>query len=123
MMVFLALLLSAIPSLHADTREPVRMIYGNDDRQDLCEVHDPQIRQWADSTALIVNAARLASSTDNKTQELRLLNYQAAFRLCSEERFLAQPTVVSNCSGALVGQDLLLTVGHCMRDLATCQNS
>ncbi len=34
--------------------------------------------------------------------------------LCKGERFYGQPTASVNCTGFLVGPDLILTAGHCM---------
>lgn len=46
---------------------------------------------------------------------------QRNLRVCSEERF-AQQIVLSQCSGFLIADDLLMTAGHCMQTESHCKN-
>ncbi len=89
-----------------------QIIYGNDDRLDVYEHPDPLLRQIASSSAVaLIPRSRLARSKDGDfyvfTQPL-----EDAFRVCTDERFAAQPTA-AECSGVLIDDDLVLTAGHC----------
>ncbi len=44
---------------------------------------------------------------------------QELLQLCAEEPFVDQPAVAS-CSGVLIDEDLVLTVGHCFEVEARC---
>lgn len=51
-----------------------------------------------------------------------IFNYQtlsSGLNYCSEERFSNNP-IISDCTGFLVSEDLLMTAGHCMADLSDC---
>jgi V8-like Glu-specific endopeptidase len=46
---------------------------------------------------------------------------ESSYNTCSGERFSDQP-VLSRCSGFLVGKDILVTAGHCIKTLSDCSN-
>lgn len=96
------------------------LIYGEDDRQDLHEVSDPAVRALAESTAALFRASGVDLSGEPGTAVLSTAEFGRANNLCPDERFRDQPKGAS-CSGALVGPDLLLTAGHCVRDEAACR--
>jgi hypothetical protein len=97
-------------------------VYGpTDDRQDLWQVEDARLTGLADSTVVIFPANELESSG----QGLGAANarpLESREQLCRGERFGRQATVSAHaCSGALVGQDLILTAGHCVPDAESCR--
>ena len=47
--------------------------------------------------------------------------YGNYYNLCQSEPFWSQP-IGSNCSGLLVGPDLVATAGHCIESQAACEN-
>lgn len=96
------------------------LVYGDDDRQDLFEVQDPAVRSLAGSTVALFRAAAVDLESEPGAAALTTREFGQADNLCPEERFREQPKGAS-CSGALVGPDLVLTAGHCVRDLAACR--
>lgn len=96
------------------------LIYGEDDRQDLHQVADPAVRALADSTAALFRASGVDLASRPGTAVLRTAEFGTANNLCVDEPFRDQPRG-AHCSGALVGPDLLLTAGHCVRDEAACR--
>lgn len=95
------------PNLNDDFTQKV--IYGDDDRLDLFEVQDQALLNLADSTLGLVNTSALTNIgefTDVRTSDLNF---------CTSEPFsdqLGGPW----CSGFLVGPDLVVTAGHCIRE-------
>ena len=73
---------------------------------------------WANSTAAMIDNSSLKANGD-KVVISAGRSLQAAFNLCSTERFLKQPTPAM-CSGFLVGPNLLVTAGHCIRTMGDC---
>lgn len=45
---------------------------------------------------------------------------QRNLRVCSQERF-AEQEILSSCTGFLVGEDLLMTAGHCVQSESQCK--
>ncbi|MCX5792668.1 MAG: serine protease [Elusimicrobia bacterium] len=93
-------------------------IYGRDDRLD----------HYAAPEAMKALADSVVSLWDDYQVEDRVLQVRLLTRklgevedLCPGERFREQPEG-AGCSGALVGPDLVLTAGHCVRTLADCRH-
>lgn len=100
-----------------------QVISGTDDRHEPFEYAD---QAWAArartfTVALMPRAAALAGGNEDP-----LAAFPDTLRekdeLCSDEAFASQPSAAL-CSGALIAEDLVLTAGHCVADLATCQNT
>jgi hypothetical protein len=103
-------------------------IFGEDNRLDLYDVEDQRILQLADSTVMIF---RLVEGENGKMRR-QLVKTGSGYRidastldekenLCPGVRFAAQ-TSAHGCTGTLVGTDLILTAGHCIKDLADCKS-
>ena len=92
-----------------------KVIYGNDDRRDIVDATNQTYLDLAKSTAAMISGNRL--NTRGKTVKIS----GSALRLCSDEQFNGQPTA-ANCSGFLVGPDLLVTAGHCIRSASDCRS-
>ncbi|MEC9466871.1 MAG: serine protease, partial [Myxococcota bacterium] len=93
------------------TQDPV--IYGNDDRKEVYE-HDGDVfgAIARSASAVMVNASSLYV-TNQGAVSLYGASLANAQGLCSDERFVNQPTPGS-CSGTLIDDDLILTAGHCI---------
>lgn len=89
-------------------------LYGEDNRLDLFEVNDLQIKNQARSVAAIILNKNLI--TQNQQTTLQTVIYGKSQNLCSDEKFYNQPAI-ANCTGFLVGKDLILTAGHCFKIL------
>ncbi len=89
-----------------------KVIYGEDDRLDLYQVSDPDIRQWTASTCALIRTTRMTRNA-NGTYTLSPGAYtQFGLPACAEEPFGDQP-VAAFCSGFMVGPDIVVTAGHC----------
>ena len=95
----------------------MKVIYGDDNRLDLKDVAHTLHRRLALSTAAMVENRLLVRSS----QQLHL-NFEDTLEtgqnVCPGERFSQQP-IGAMCSGFLVGEDTLVSAGHCFQGLAS----
>lgn len=95
----------------------VKVIYGDDNRVDVYASLNSMHVELARSTAAMVSKYNL--SKDGRGN-VKLEGVSLSSRgICKSERFSHQPTSAS-CSGFLVGPDLLVTAGHCVRNQSDC---
>lgn len=92
-------------------------IYGTDNRLDWYEAPGQTTAYWARATAALMPAHALEESEQGF--ELTGPSYQSFANLCPGHRFAQQPSIAF-CSGFLVGEDLLVTAGHCIRSESEC---
>ncbi len=111
--VFIATMMLISGSAFAAKNSPL-VIYGADDRVDVYASPDSALRELADSTvAMIPNIAlKKINSTQTRVESI---NFGRAMGLCQDEPFFNQP-VAAECSGSLIGDDLIITAGHCVSD-------
>ena len=90
-------------------------IYGVDNRLDWYEIYDPKIKGLARASFAIVPAQDIL---DDNRGNLKISSkpLKSAYELCPEERFANQMTGAI-CSGVLVRPDLVVTAGHCVREV------
>lgn len=111
----------------ADTAEPVsyrtgnKIIFGEDDRVEYFQVPE-KFRAAADSVVSLWNKDLVYRAEESGPYNLVLDTYGRRYNLCPDVRF-AEQSVGAFCSGALVGEDLVLTAGHCIKDARTCANT
>jgi len=94
-----------------------KIIYGEDHRQDLNGDVPEKWIEWSKATAAMVQAKDLVkvpgedyySFGDDKLSD----------NVCADEGFADQPSL-AYCSGFLVGENLLLTAGHCITKETDC---
>ena len=96
----------------------IKVIYGQDNRLDTYEVQDPTYRELAESTAAMVPNQNLMMTEEGVVLGGKSLQQRG---MCSSERFAKQLTSAV-CSGFLVGEDLLVTAGHCIKSQQDCNN-
>jgi V8-like Glu-specific endopeptidase len=108
------------PSAHdlAEARAP--LIYGSDDRRDLYEVDDVEVRSLALSATAALMPPRSVKSTATGSLEFGSETLIDVFDLCDSERFISQPSLAT-CSGVLLDDDLVVTAAHCVTFLP-CQD-
>lgn len=115
----IALLLIISSSLLFSQISP-QVIYGEDDRRDLYQYDSELFQQLAKSTALLLDRSHLQQSTDDAAwYHLKTETVGKRYGLCREEAFWQQPSV-GICSGFLVGEDVLVSAGHCFLNIDTC---
>ncbi|EPZ51308.1 trypsin [Bacteriovorax sp. BAL6_X] len=92
-----------------------KVIYGIDNRVD---VHESNKAFLVDSVAAMVPGFAFLKDeegnvTDTKFLKFPTLKYHRGYPTCGEMRFRDQPTI-AGCSGFLIGENLIMTAGHCM---------
>jgi len=96
----------------AQAQAGLKVIYGQDNRLDLYEVTNSLHLRLAQSTAAMVGRSQI-----KQTGLEAFLNFdrtlETSLRVCPNERFAQQPAG-STCSGFLVGEDTIVTAGHCL---------
>ncbi len=117
-----ALLVCAfVPAMAQEDGPRPEVIYGDDDRLDLYEVHNKKLLVLADSTVGLFNSGNV-SIDETKTARLTTRAYSDDYNLCAEEPFYDQRTGAF-CSGSLVGPDILMTAGHCITSEYSCKGT
>jgi len=105
------------PSGADQTERPV--IYGQDDRREVYQDPDAAWRALAaDSLVALVDPGAV-DTTDPANVRLVGPTFGEYYGLCSSEPFVSQ-VAAAFCSGILVGDDLVLTAGHCILGAADC---
>lgn len=95
-----------------------KVIYGEDDRMDVYESADSLMKELSHSTAAQIMNNNLVQEGETYTIKSRTLAEEG---ICKSERFSSQPAA-ANCSGFLIGADILVTAGHCINQVSDCQN-
>jgi hypothetical protein len=98
--------------------ERSRVVYATDDRLELYLAPTGALREFGRRSvvALVNDAALAATSGSEPTALFSAPSWQERRNLCDAAPFAAQPAAAS-CSGVLVAKDLILTAGHCARNL------
>lgn len=98
-----------------------KVIYGEDNRVDVYELSDrADLRDIANSTVALIPKKNMKYDSLAGSWELKTSHYGRENDLCRDEAFYDQP-VSADCSGALIGEDLIATAGHCVSH-STCKN-
>ena len=95
------------------------VIYGKDNRQEVYASSNSLFRKLAESVAAMIPVANLSYFQKGGWYQLSYKSLEERFGYCSSERFFEQP-VASECTGFLVGADLLLTAAHCIKLESDC---
>jgi len=105
-----------LPSL---ARAESKSIYGDDNRLDYFEA-SPAMRQLSDSVVSLWPSKQV--KFDAGEYKLATIGFGEALNLCPGEKFREQP-IGAFCSGTLVGEDIVMTAGHCITDEAKCADT
>ncbi len=95
-----------------------KVIYGDDNREDVMNSTNNMYVELSKSTAGMISKYNLSNNGDG-TVSVKGSTLQSR-GMCASERF-AQQTTAANCSGFLVGEDLLVTAGHCIENMSDCR--
>ncbi len=105
------LLLLSTPVMALD-----KVIYGTDDRKDIYELKNNLFKSLAQATAGMIPVDQVIPQGN----EFKIIGTRLQDEgICSDAKFAKQITA-ANCSGFLVGEDLLVTAGHCIEELSDC---
>lgn len=96
------------------------IIYGEDDRKDYAEASLAK-QKLSNSIVSLWTLGSLAKDK-NDVYYLATRTLENAQGLCKTEKF-SQQLSGAFCSGSLVGEDLILTAGHCITDQESCNSS
>ncbi len=98
-----------------------KSIYGEDNRIELFNA-SPETFKLADSVVSIWESGSVQYDSASKTFSLKTVKFGDKLNLCPKERFREQP-MGAFCSGSLVGDDLIMTAGHCITDQTKCDDA
>ena len=88
-------------------------IYEVDDRKEIFNISDPQIRRAADAVVSLFRIDNVIPLDDGTNSRIARTMFGSTYRLCPTERFQTQPCS-AYCSGVLVSPDIVATAGHCV---------
>ena len=112
-------LLSLSVNLYAQNDTTLdKVIYGEDDRKDIYQSTNEMYKQLAGSTAAMIAESALYPQEDGTVLVKSTTLEQDG--ICSDARF-AKQTAAAVCSGFLVGDQYLVTAGHCIQELDDCK--
>ncbi|MCX5792170.1 MAG: serine protease [Elusimicrobia bacterium] len=97
-----------------------KSIYGKDDRLEYYAA-PAELQALADSVVSLWSGKHIKDINPGRAW-LVTLRLSVLTNICPGERFSAQP-IGGFCSGALVGEDLVLTAGHCLETEADCRDT
>ncbi|HAZ08585.1 MAG TPA: serine protease [Elusimicrobia bacterium] len=100
-------------------RAHAQAIYGGDDRIDVYQTGNAQLRSLADSTVALFHSDDVATQGDEARLRTRI--YGDSMQMCPQEPFFDQP-VGAVCSGSLVAPDVIMTAGHCVLAADKCKD-
>jgi hypothetical protein len=117
--IALTALFLAVSILPSSLKAGNKVIYGADDRLEYFQA--PADQRWlADSVVSLWNSWDLAREQDS--YKLSTAKFADAVGVCESEPFSQQP-IGAFCSGALVGEDLVMTAGHCIKSQEDCDST
>ncbi len=102
-----------------------KVIYGDDNRVYAEESNNDFYKKLAASTAVQIKNSNLELVKDEAGASYKVNpeKLQDSFaKVCADEEF-SQSANAGNCSGFLVGDDLLVTAGHCIPSQDACDNA
>lgn len=98
--------------------KPSSIIYGSNDIVDLPTTEDRDLQQLSKSVAAMVSSRRILVNRYNVNEEDQYLfhgeSLAHSYRMCDDE--LNNQHAGARCSSFLVGEDLIVTAGHCLVD-------
>jgi V8-like Glu-specific endopeptidase len=96
--------------------ERTNIVYGDDNRQDIERITNAAIKELSNSIAVRVSKPNLYNLGLFYTLKSKYqLDDIFGIPMCKGEKFSSQPSV-ADCTGFLIGEDTLVTAGHCMLD-------
>jgi V8-like Glu-specific endopeptidase len=116
-MTILASVLTLISLSASAHNKFIDVIYGEDNRVDVYDSKNSAFVELSKSTAGMIANENIKKSKDGFDIQAKTLKERG---VCESERFSTQ-MFAANCSGFLVGEDLLVTAGHCITSMDSCE--
>ncbi|MEZ4364405.1 MAG: serine protease [Kofleriaceae bacterium] len=104
----------------SEAESPV--VYGTDNRTDVYAHADATLRARAQQSTVALMRPSVINTSNPNNVTFSSQTLQAARNLCTNQRFLNDPTPAF-CSGTLIDDDLVLTAGHCITSANDCSNT
>ncbi len=101
-----------------------KSIYGEDNRLDYFQM-SPEMKARSNSVVSFWEAAQVTAEGSGfklKTLKYGERDFGGGKKLCPGEKF-AEQAIGAFCSGSLVGEDLIITAGHCITSEAQCADT
>lgn len=95
-----------------------KVVYGTDNRVDVYKSNNELYKKLSTSTAAMISTSALIAKDGGYFVKSGTLQDDG---ICADARFAKQKTAAM-CSGFLVGKDLLLTAGHCIKSMSDCKS-
>ncbi len=106
--------LVVLATISMNANAGIDVVYGKDTRVDVYAAKNSLHVKLANSTAGMLHVSQLAPTANKSVFKISGAESLArSMNVCSSEKFATQPTAAS-CSGFLVGEDTLITAGHCV---------
>ncbi len=112
------LALSSLALFSSNVRAEIKVVYGQDNRQDVYQSTNSLHKTLAKSTAGMIDVRSFYKSSKPGYFNLLTYSLEESANVCPTEAFSQQPTAPT-CSGFLVSPDTLVTAGHCYKAFST----
>lgn len=99
------------------------VVYGDDDRREWFELEAGPLSATTRSSAVaLIGLGDVDIDATGGVSLPMSPTLTDTYGLCADQRYRTQPTA-SFCSGTLIDDDLVLTAGHCVRNLSSCASN
>lgn len=98
-----------------------KAIYGSDDRIETYELPDYDWQKAAKATAAMISPKDIKYDRSKRRYEITNKKSLSDLGMCPDERFASQP-VPAICTGFLIGNQTLVTAGHCIENKQECKD-
>lgn len=95
-----------------------KVVYGEDNRHEVNGYRSLDIAALASSTVALVKSEKITQVGEQFV--LDGASFAEKMNMCAEERFAKQPAP-AHCSGFLVGENRIMTAGHCVATTGACE--
>ncbi len=123
-LIFWGIAISSAQAFPSFSYEENKGIYGDDNRRLISDLNPEQESiQITQSRSVLIQIPKWrVTSEDTDNISIQTKSLESGMNFCSDEKFSEMP-LVGSCTAFLVGPDLLLTAGHCIKDKYECQKN
>lgn len=107
---------------NATIADDAKVIYGEDNRVYAHETSNELFKKLARSTAAMIPNSSIESAYGGLLFKVTGDALKESMGVCEDQRY-AEASTAAMCSGFLVGDDLLVTAGHCVTNQQACDSN